>query len=169
MPRNLLVLALGLLFSFTACGQSKRSSPTLEANGDIDGVKIGIKYGAPSVKGREIFGKLVAYDKVWRTGANENTVITFSHDVLINGEKLPAGSYGLFTTPGKNSWKIHFNQDTDNWGAYSYKASKDVLVVESAAQSIQESVEQLRFTIISEGILLEWDKTAVKVLIQKAE
>lgn len=128
----------------------------MTATGWTDGVSIDVNYGAPSVKGREIFGGLVPYNSIWRTGANENTTITFSADASVQGEKLAAGTYGLFTTPGPDVWKVHFNSEVEEWGAYSYDASNDVLVVSVPAIPAEEFQEQMEFVVKEGFVELRW-------------
>ena len=81
---------------------------------------IEIDYSRPGIKGREIFGGLVPYGKVWRTGANQATKIIFSTPVKLNGAEIPAGTYGLFTIPGKDEWTVIINKGAEQWGAYKY-------------------------------------------------
>lgn len=88
---------------------------------------ITIVYSRPGVKGRKIWGGLVPYNEVWRAGANENTTIEVSKDVLINGQKLPAGKYGLHMIPGEKEWTVIFNKDNSAWGSFSYDQAKDAL------------------------------------------
>ena len=90
---------------------------------------ITIDYSRPVAKGRTIFGGLVPYDKVWRTGANEATQITFSEDVTVNGQALPKGAYSLHTIPGKDSWILIFNKTAKQWGSFSYDEKQDALRV----------------------------------------
>src|SRR5438552_5409542 len=90
---------------------------------------VTITYSRPGVKGRQIWGALVPYDQVWRTGANEATTINFSDDVNINGQKLAKGTYALFTIPGKDQWSIVFNSQAEQWGAFTHDKAKDVLTV----------------------------------------
>jgi hypothetical protein len=90
---------------------------------------ITVDYSRPAVKGRAIWGALVPYDKVWRTGANEATRITFSDDVTINGQPLAKGTYSLHTIPGKDSWTIIFNKTANQWGSFNYDAAQDALRV----------------------------------------
>jgi hypothetical protein len=90
---------------------------------------ITVNYSRPAVKGRAIWGALVPYDKVWRTGANEATQISFSDDVTINGQPLPKGTYSLHTIPGKDSWTIIFNKTAKQWGSFNYKQEEDALRV----------------------------------------
>ncbi len=90
---------------------------------------IKIDYSRPAVKGRAIWGALVPYDKVWRTGANEATQISFSDDVTINGQALPKGTYSLHTVPGKDSWIVAFNKVAQQWGSFTYDQAQDALRV----------------------------------------
>jgi DUF2911 family protein len=96
---------------------------------------ITITYSRPGVKGRQIWGGLVPYDKVWRTGANEATTIAFSDDVTINGQALPKGTYSLHTIPGKDEWTIVFNNVSNQWGSFSYDPAKDALRVKAKPQT----------------------------------
>lgn len=95
---------------------------------------ITIDYSRPVAKGRTIFGGLVPYDKVWRTGANEATQITFSDDVTINGHPLPKGAYSLHTIPGKDSWTLIFNKTAKQWGSFNYDQAQDALRVTTKPQ-----------------------------------
>jgi hypothetical protein len=88
---------------------------------------INISYSRPGVKNRKIWGELVPYNKVWRTGADEATKITFSTDVLIEGKKLPAGAYSFFAIPGEKEWTLIFNKVADQWGAFTYNEAEDAL------------------------------------------
>src|SRR6185369_10581652 len=90
-----------------------------------------ITYSRPGVKGRKIWGALVPYGQVWRTGANEASTISFSDDVTINGQKLPAGTYSLHTIPGEKEWTLIFNSVANQWGSFSYDQSKDALRVKA--------------------------------------
>ncbi len=96
---------------------------------------IAITYSRPGVKGRQIWGALVPYDKVWRTGANEATTIAFSDDVTINGYPLTKGTYSLHTIPGKDEWTIVFNNTANQWGSFNYDPAKDALRVKAKPQS----------------------------------
>jgi len=95
---------------------------------------ITIDYSRPVAKGRTIFGGLVPYDKVWRTGANDATTITFSDDVTINGQALAKGAYSLHTIPGKDSWTLIFNKVAKQWGSFSYDQAQDALRVTAKPQ-----------------------------------
>jgi len=126
---------------------------------------ITITYSRPGVKGRTIFGGLVPYDKVWRTGANEATTIAFSDDVTINGQPLPKGTYSLHTIPGKDQWTIVFNNTANQWGSFNYDPAKDALRV-TAKPHGDEFHEWLTFEIPdvspdSATIAIKWANLAV--------
>ncbi|MEM6733568.1 MAG: DUF2911 domain-containing protein, partial [Myxococcota bacterium] len=111
---------------------ASRASKNGKLEGAIDGVSMTLTYGRPKVKDRDLWGKLVPYGKVWRAGADEATAVTFSKAVKINGKALPAGSYAFFAIPNKDKWTLVFNSQAEQWGAYSYDSSKDVLRVDVA-------------------------------------
>src|SRR5689334_14752942 len=100
------------------------SSQQAEVSQRIGLTDITVHYHSPLVKGRVIWGELVPFGEVWRAGANENTVITFSTEVTVEGKKLAAGSYGLHMIPNKDSWTIIFSSDYNSWGSYFYKESE---------------------------------------------
>lgn len=166
--RKLSVFIAVVLFATSALAQQVRTprpSPQATLTQTVGITDVTIKYSRPGVKGRSIWGGLVPYDKVWRTGANEATTITFSEDVMINGQKLPKGTYSLHTTPGQSAWKIHFNSVADQWGSYSYDPAKDVLVVNATPQAAPHmewmSFEIPEMTTDTAKIVLRWDKVAV--------
>ncbi len=146
---------------------ANRKSKNGKASGAVDGVEITLEYGRPNVNGREIWGGLVPWDKVWRTGADEATTISFSADVTIGDERLAAGTYGLFTVPGKDGWQFIFNTVADQWGAYEYDAGKDALRV-GAAPEAAEHVEAMDFRIDDSSVVLRWDELAVAVEVAAA-
>src|SRR5881392_833955 len=96
---------------------------------------ITIVYHRPEVGGREIWGKTIPYGKVWRAGANENTTITFTDDVTVEGKPLAAGSYGLHTFPDKDQWTIIFSKNSTSWGSFSYDEKEDALRVSAKPQA----------------------------------
>src|SRR6478609_8610578 len=104
-----------------------RSSPLSVISMRYKDAYVKIVYSQPHKRGREIFGKLVPYGEVWRTGANEATEITLTRDLFINGTLLPAGTYSLFTIPANDKWTIIINKDLGLWGAYNYNIKQDVL------------------------------------------
>jgi hypothetical protein len=131
---------------------------------------IEVNYSRPSMKGRAIFGGLEAYGKVWRTGANNATKITFSTPVKFGGVDVPAGSYALFTIPDKTEWTVILNKVTGQWGAYAYDEKNDVARATAQPVSLSRAVET--FTISfnhlkdSSAVLeLAWENTLVPVTI----
>ncbi|MEX1238519.1 MAG: DUF2911 domain-containing protein [Cyclobacteriaceae bacterium] len=131
---------------------------------------IKITYSQPQKNNREIFGQLVPYGKVWRTGANEATEITITKNILFNNDTLAAGTYSLFTIPEEDKWTIIINSDVGLWGAYNYNSQKDILRFDVPVQSTDKIYQP--FTIIFDhrnevaDLLLLWDKTAVSIPIQ---
>ena len=126
---------------------------------------IKIIYGRPQKNGREVFGNLVKYDEVWRTGANEATEVKVYKDVMIAGKKLRAGSYSLYTIPGKDKWTIIFNSEIDYWGAYNYNPDNDVLRVEAEVKTSDEEIEAFSIRFLDGKMLLGWDKTIAEVAV----
>jgi len=135
-----------------------RVSPNALVGQTIGITEVRLSYGRPSVRGRTIFGELVPFGEVWRTGANEATTMAFSSPVRIEGEPLSAGTYGFFTIPGADEWTLIFNNEPEQWGAYNYDSSKDALRVSVQPESAPNQ-EQLAFSF--EGIT---DSTATVVL-----
>ncbi|HYL64610.1 MAG TPA: DUF2911 domain-containing protein [Candidatus Methylomirabilis sp.] len=126
---------------------------------------ITILYHEPLVGGRELWGKVVPYGKVWRSGANENTTITFSDDVSVEGKPLAAGTYGLHTIPDKDQWTIIFSKNSTSWGSFSYDEKEDALRVTVKPQPA-EFREGLTYTFDdikpeSAAATLRWEKLAV--------
>jgi len=155
-----LIIAL-LFITSISCAQK---SPRKQSDGKIGGVNISIDYGSPYVKNRVIWGKLVKYDKVWRAGANENTIISFDKDVTINGNKLPAGKYGLFMIPKENGdWTVIFNSKSDAWGHFSYKDKEDVLRVHIKPEFVSKNQESLSYTVNEKTIDFSWEKTRLSI------
>ena len=160
------MFAIAMLFSAFTFAQTKPlPSPRDSVSAVISGSTITINYGSPSVKGREIYGKLVPMDSVWRAGANEATVFTTTKDIMIEGKKLPAGTYGLFAIPTATTWTIIFNEVAKQWGAYKYDKTKDVLRV-TVKPVKSDMSERLVYKINKKGFTLNWDKLSVPVKIK---
>ncbi|UHG90719.1 DUF2911 domain-containing protein [Spirosoma oryzicola] len=174
MRRVLIILAsiaaILLIGFFVLRTLTKSSSPEAVAQFNNDGLTITVNYCRPYKKGRVIFGGLVPYGKVWRTGANEATVIRFDQDVVIAGKPLKAGSYSLWTIPEQEKWIAIFNSETGQWGT-NYDQTKDVLRVPIDAQSHKPTAEQfyIDFMKKSDGATMQlvWDETEAVVPIQK--
>lgn len=135
-----------------------------------DTAMIRVIYSRPAKNGRELFGKLMPYGKVWRTGANEATEIKFYRDLRFGGMDIKAGTYALFTIPETNEWTIILNSALDHWGAYSYKAEQDVLRIKVPVMTNTRTLEN--FSIVFEKVddkkammFLGWDTLLVKIPI----
>ena len=165
--RKSLLITLAALLALPAAGQVRtpRASPKATLTQTVGLTDIAINYSRPGVKGRAIWGSLVPYGKVWRTGANEATTISFSDDVTINGQKLPKGTYSIHTIPGQNEWTFIFNSVADQWGSYSYDAAKDVLRVNVKPEKAEfrewMGFEVPEMTTDTAKVVLRWENVAV--------
>lgn len=154
------MLAVSLL-SLSACAQNGKPSPAQTATGKAGNATITVTYGAPSVKGRTIWGELVPYGKVWRTGANDATTFETSADIKVEGQALPKGKYALFTIPEKDEWTIIFNKNPKQWGSYSYKQEEDVLRVKVKPAASSSFNEALKFDVSGNKVHFFWEKMHV--------
>ncbi len=117
MKKIVLFLSAALLsFGIKAQVKTPQPSPSSKIEQVIGLTDVSVEYSRPSMRGRTIFGDLVPFDKLWRTGANKNTQITFSDDVKVGGKELKKGTYAIFTKPGKENWEVIFYSDANNWG-----------------------------------------------------
>lgn len=158
-----IVLAM-VMISSISCAQK---SPRNNAKGTIGGTSIEIDYGAPSVKGRKIWGGLEKYGAVWRAGANENTTVSFDKDVKVAGQALSAGKYGFFIIPNETGeWTVIFSKKNDAWGAYSYSVSDDALRVSVNPEMVDDNQEELMYAIANEGILFAWEKARLNIPVE---
>lgn len=166
-------VSVGLLLA-TAGGlmaaQEKRASPHEEVTATVSGKKITISYGRPSKKGREIFGALVPWDQVWRTGADEATTLTTEADLTIGTLQVPKGTYTLFTIPKQKEWTLVVNKVAKQWGAYTYDQKQDLGRTPMTVTTNPKLVEQLTLTMEAQGekkVVLKaaWDTTAASVPI----
>lgn len=187
MKKNYILFPLFFLL-VVACGQKKgsteegtqsmisdqeaqresRPSPLVSEKGQISEKDVNVQYGSPSVKGRDIWGDLVPFDVVWRTGANEATFVEFSDDVTVEGQKLPAGKYSLFTIPKESGkWTVLFNKEWDlEHGHFQYDEKMDVLRVSVTPQWLDSSQESLSISIENPGLVIRWEKLQLPIQIQ---
>jgi tetratricopeptide (TPR) repeat protein len=147
------------------------ASPAATLKQRVGLTDIEIAYSRPGVKGRTIFGGLEPYDQVWRTGANSATKIVFSTPVKFNGTEVPAGTYGLFTIPGREEWTVILNKIAIQWGAYQYDPKDDVLRVKVTPVKLAEAVETFTIDLNdirdeSATLNLTWEKTRVPVKLE---
>lgn len=154
-------IILGFLMIGSLSSFAQKKSPAKTTEGKIGKTEITIHYSSPSVRGREVYGGLEPWGKVWRAGANEATTIEFSTDVTIDGKKLPKGKYAFFVTPMESGeWSLIFNTVWNQWGAYKYDKSKDALVVKAKPSTI-EHTEELSYVIEDNMVSLDWATTRV--------
>lgn len=164
----LLVVALGINNSLSAQVKLPAPSSTQTIIQEFGLGKITLTYSRPSVKGRKIFGGMEPMDKVWRTGANAATIITFTDAVKIEGQDLPAGEYGLFSIPNAKEWTIIFSKTSKQWGAYTYDQKDDVLRVKVKTNVLKDKVETLtmQFANVTESkaqLQLTWENMSFAV------
>ncbi len=165
-----ITLALGLLASVCTIDAQNLNTPqpsptqTLKQNFALSSIEI--NYSRPGKRGREIFGNLVPYDAVWRTGANSATTLTFGDEVTIGGTKVPAGKYGLLTIPGKESWTIIISKQTDVTSPAAYKQDMDVvrvtakpMVMPFAIETFTISIDEIKSNSCEIGLM--WDNIYV--------
>lgn len=157
-----------------ATSDVKPKSPKTEAMAMVGGNHIHIDYSAPSTRGRLIFGGLVAFGEVWSTGAHKATNITFDKSVVINGENVEAGKYGLFTIPNEEEWTIIISKDWDMHLADDYTAENDLLRFNVPVTNLEESVETLKFEVLpkednSGEIKISWSTVEVAFDIKNKE
>jgi hypothetical protein len=161
---TLLISALCLsLFSFAQ--ELPMASPTGKVFQHVGLSTVEIEYNRPGVKDREIFGAMIPYGEMWRTGANKATRISFSSDVTIKGRKVEAGDYSMFTIPGEKEWVIVLNSNTELWGTGNYDEKLDVLRIQVPVKKISFT-ETMTFDIgnvtnSSADICLNWEKSGV--------
>ncbi|MGB5555348.1 MAG: DUF2911 domain-containing protein [Flavobacteriaceae bacterium] len=178
----LLIVVVVLAVLFFTVGQSymreqtKKHSPEKVATMKTGGMDLSVKYSSPSKKGRVIFGELVPYDAVWRTGANEPTVFSTTTDISVAGQKLPAGTYSLWTIPNPNQWSVILNTEVPDWGVTILSMGKktqrdpekDAIEIEVATEKLATPQENFIIDFETSGqafMTLSWDDTKIKVPI----
>ncbi|HVK96384.1 MAG TPA: DUF2911 domain-containing protein, partial [Flavisolibacter sp.] len=144
-------------------------SPTQTVKQDFGISSMELIYSRPGIKGRKVFGDLVPYGKVWRTGANQATRIKFADDVTIAGQPLKAGEYAIFTVPNEKEWEIIINKGSENWGT-NYNQSADILRVKVKPEKLNDAVETftMQFADVkptTAALQIMWEKTGVTIPI----
>lgn len=168
--KNRFPLLIIVVFSLASFAFGQLSLPR-DSNGatisqTIGDTKVTIVYHRPNTKGRKVWGGLVPFGEVWRTGANENTTFEVSRDVTINGQMLPAGKYGLHTIPNKTEWVIIFSKKNDEWGSFNYKQENDALRIKAIPAKTKVNRDSFMFefesvTNRSTQVALSWEKLKV--------
>ena len=143
--------------------ERKRASP----HETISNEHVSVTYGRPYAKGRQIFGGLIKYGEVWRTGADEATEITFKKDGSFAGKPVKAGTYTLFTIPAEGQWTVILNPELKQWGAYGYDKIKDKNMLEATVPAgTGQMTEQLTLSLEGNNLVIAWDKTRVSIPMQ---
>ncbi|MDB5273991.1 MAG: hypothetical protein JWO58_2358 [Chitinophagaceae bacterium] len=158
------MIIFSLLFvtpSFSQDKPKEKKSPAATVTGNIAGSTITINYSQPSVRERKIWGDLVPYNKVWRTGANEATTFETTKDIKVEGVLLPAGKYALFTIPGESEWTIIFNKTASQWGSFKYEEKDDQLRIKVKASKAPAFTEQLTFFVDKSKVFFRWENLEV--------
>ncbi len=171
--KKVIVLSLLLITGISSAQISiPQASPISKVKQTVGLTEISVDYHRPSAKGRAVYGELVPYGKNWRTGANENTTITFSQDVIIHGNPLAQGTYALYTTPKADAWDIIFYKDIHNWGLpEEWSDEKIALKTSAKPESLNRLVETFTIsfnnvTTESTNLELSWEKTLVSIKIE---
>lgn len=156
-------------YAIEAQVKTPQASPKSTLTQVVGLTTVEIVYSRPSAKGRDVFNNLVPFGKLWRTGANENTTISFSDDVVIDGKTLPKGKYALYTTPKANNWEIVFYTLTDNWGnPETWDETKVALRTNAKPETLDRMVESFTIGINNldnnfAHLELSWEKTLVAI------
>ncbi len=137
-------------------------SPRDTARVNVDGALVVIDYGSPAARGRVIFGELVPWDRVWRTGANAATQLRTNRDLVIGGVTIPAGNYSLWTLPGRRDWQLIINRQTGQWGT-AYDPTQDLARIPMQTRTQERLAERFTITIAAEMIRMAWDRTEAVV------
>lgn len=145
-------------------------SPVRTTSLIVGDCRISLRYSSPGVKGREIWGKLVPYNNIWVTGANHATAISFDKEVGIDKRRIPAGTYALFTIPGKGDWTVILNKDADQHLTDDYSKKEDVMRLTVHSEQLPAVVQRLTYQIIQKGdntaeIKMEWEKLGIGFVI----
>ncbi len=170
MRKIIYVLAM-IIANFVSEAQVKTPQPSPKSTlTQVVGLtNVEVVYSRPSAKGRDVFNNLVPFGKLWRTGANENTTISFSDDVVIDGKTLPKGKYALFTTPRADSWEVFFYKSTDNWGnPETWDETKVALKTSVKSEHLDRNVESFTIGITNldnnfAHLEISWEKTIVAI------
>ena len=169
------LLAILILSTSTVLAQhhaKKPLSPPDSAEAMIGSTAIKINYSSPRVRGRIVWGGLVAFDRIWSAGAHDATKIAFSKDVQINGSEIEAGTYAFFTIPGKDRWTVIINRNYEQHLADDYDESLDVLRFDVIPEYLEESKEELTYDIekgqrVGNGFIsLTWDKLHIRFNVE---
>jgi hypothetical protein len=145
----------------------ERPSPLRSETSTILGVDVHITYSSPAVRSRVIWGELVPYGKIWRTGANDATILELSGNLQVDGSLLKTGKYSLFTIPHTDQWTVIINSDWNQWGTYSYDSHLDVLRINVTPEKSTEFSENMLFYFVEEQLVFHWEYLIFRLNFQK--
>jgi len=172
--KNTFFIILSILLFVVSTSSAQNDPPRLSPKASVSQVigytEVTINYSRPGVKDRKIWDGLVPLNQIWRTGANEATVIEFGDNVVVEGYEVPKGKYGLFTIPGEKEWTIIFNKVWDQWGAFNYKESEDFLRFKVKPRK-SDFTDRLLFTFnyvspYSADVVIEWNEVEVSFKVE---
>jgi len=161
-----------VLMACSSCAYCQKASPPGEASVTFaDGKTVTIKYSRPSMRGRKIYGGLVPYDQVWRTGANAATSLSTDVDLNIGGASVPKGNYTLYSLPSQNGWKLIINKQTGQWGTV-YNQSQDLARVDMKVGQLPSGLEIFTISFDKTGgdsaiLKLDWENTTASVTVSE--
>lgn len=170
------VVLIGISAFFLSCAQENeknRPSPLVKDSTIFQGIELKVQYSSPRVRERQIWGDLVPYYRVWRTGANEATTFECNEDLLVEGELLEAGKYALFTIPEPETWTVIFNADWNQWGAYGYEGTinkrgkDDVLRLKVSPTETSKFYERMEIIPREGSLLFRWEKLKFSLNLEK--
>ena len=169
-----LTLIANLFISLSGLAQQlqmPQASPSARLTQKVGLTDVVVDYSRPSTKGRKIFGELVPFGEVWRTGANGATIISFSTEVIVGGKKVPAGAYALYSIPGKSSWTMILSKNTKLWGAIGYNPQEDLIRFEATPSKTSRMYDsfEISFNNLTDSnadLSLKWEQTRVDFSIQ---
>lgn len=172
--RKIMLIAAGLLMTNVGIAQVKTPAPSPKAivTQTVGLTDVTLEYSRPSAKGRAVFGDLVPFGRMWRTGANQNSMITFSDDVKVDGQKVAKGTYAIFATPKADTWEIVFYNDTQNWGLPAkWDDAKVAAKTNVKPTTLSQNVESFTLAINhlsndAAHLEISWEKTMVAVKIE---
>jgi hypothetical protein len=168
---GILLMTFFMVITFNEFSQAQQKENTQSPKATVEGKFVKIRYNRPSLRNRKLGTELAPYGKVWRTGADSTTKITFTKDVQFGGKDVKAGTYALFTVPNEKEWTVVLNNDWQKWGAYSYDQSKDVIRVNVPAKKSPKTEETFTIKVDDKSnnadLVMAWGDVMVAVPIKQ--
>ena len=161
---SILILSVVVL----SCDKTKKERPSpLRADSiSINSSLLKVEYSSPAVKSRTIWGELVPYNQMWRTGANDASTFSTSGTIKIAGQPIDSGKYAIFTVPGKESWLVIFNEHWNQWGTYNYDSTLDVARIKITPRTNAKFSERMEFYFQDDSLKFQWEKLAFSLALE---